>query len=318
MEKNLNKQMNPNIKYMVHVECMTFNHAPYIVDTMNGFVKQKTSFPFICTIIDDASSDGEVAVIDSYLKECFLMNDSDSFVEETDNYRLLFSRHKENVNCYFVVIFLKYNHYSIQRDKQPYLAIWRGQSKYTAFCEGDDYWKDENKLQKQVDCLEKHPNSVLCYTSFESIDEHGNITHNRYRPLVCYSGYVFEELLKSNFVQTVTVMCRVDMCEKAVELTRMRNTKYDYAFFLELALMGDFEYIDEITSVYRICQESASHSKSLNKEIKFAFETQSIKWVYEELRNHNISLLKKYCLRIKLALVVTIKHYIRNILSFKH
>ena len=56
-------------KWMVRVRCMTFNHASYIEDAMNGFTIQQTDFPFVCTIIDDASTDGEQEVIKNYLQD---------------------------------------------------------------------------------------------------------------------------------------------------------------------------------------------------------------------------------------------------------
>ena len=60
-------------KYMVRVSCMTYNHASYIEDAMNGFCMQETSFPFVCTIVDDASTDGEQDVIQKYLNEHFVL-----------------------------------------------------------------------------------------------------------------------------------------------------------------------------------------------------------------------------------------------------
>lgn len=77
-------------KWMVCTRCVTFNQAPYIEDAMNGFTMQQTTFPFVCTIIDDASTDGEPQVIRQYLQEHFDLEDK-SVVrnEETDDYVLL-------------------------------------------------------------------------------------------------------------------------------------------------------------------------------------------------------------------------------------
>ena len=65
--------MVENMKYEVCVRCMTFNQAKYITETMNGFVIQKTNFPFVCCIIDDASTDGEQEVIMKYVYENFVI-----------------------------------------------------------------------------------------------------------------------------------------------------------------------------------------------------------------------------------------------------
>ena len=158
--------MNEQEKYdwMVYVSCLTYNHAPYVEDAMNGFTMQKTDFPFVCCIVDDASTDGEQEVIKKYLNEHFDLADKKVVrQEETDDYVLTFARHKTNSNCFFAVFYLKYNHYSIKKPKAPYLAQWRDKAKYIALCEGDDYWIHPLKLQKQVDFMEDHPDCSLCF-----------------------------------------------------------------------------------------------------------------------------------------------------------
>ena len=90
------------INYLVRVSCMTFNQASYIEDAMNGFTMQETKFPFVCIIVDDASTDGEQEVIEGYLKEHFDLEDKAIVQqEETDDYVRTFARHKSNYNCYF-------------------------------------------------------------------------------------------------------------------------------------------------------------------------------------------------------------------------
>ena len=141
--------MEQHNKYMVRVSCMTYNHADYIVDSMNGFVIQQTSFPFVCTIVDDASTDGEQVIIKKYVSENFdLQQTAIAYEKDTDYGHVTFARHKSNRSCYFAVIYLKENHYSQQKSKVPYLKEWLD-TKYVAFCEGDDFWIDKNKLQKQ-------------------------------------------------------------------------------------------------------------------------------------------------------------------------
>jgi glycosyltransferase involved in cell wall biosynthesis len=129
---------------------------------MNGFTMQQTEFPYVCCILDDCSTDGEQEVIKKYLQENF--NLEDKLVvrkEETDDYVLCFAQHKVNENCFFLVLFLKYNHYSIKKAKLPYLAEWNHNAKYLAMCEGDDYWIDNYKLQHQVVFLDSHPEYMM-------------------------------------------------------------------------------------------------------------------------------------------------------------
>ena len=125
-------------EYMVRVQCMTYNHAPYIEDAMNGFCMQETDFPYVCVIVDDASTDGEPEVIKYYLEKNFDLQGSQYFREEdTGDYHLIFAKHKINPNCYFGVLLLKYNHWKKKKAKAPYFEEW-SRSKYIALCEGDD------------------------------------------------------------------------------------------------------------------------------------------------------------------------------------
>lgn len=154
-----------NDNYLIRVSCPTFNHTLYITDAMNGFAMQQTSFPFVCTIIDDASTDGEQEVIQDYLRDHFDLQDSAVSYEKNMAYgQLIFARHKTNVNCHFAILLLRENHYSQHKSKAPYIVEW-DRTKYVATCEGDDYWTDPLKLQKQVDYLEAHPECTLCFTN---------------------------------------------------------------------------------------------------------------------------------------------------------
>jgi hypothetical protein len=133
---------------------------------------QQTEFPFICTIFDDKSTDGEQEVIRNYLDENFIMNGNTiQMIKETDDYVLIYTRHKTNINCYFAVYFLKYNHYSIRKAKYPYFKGWEDSAKYIAICEGDDYWTDPMKLQKQVNVMKKHPECTMCCSNGFSYSE---------------------------------------------------------------------------------------------------------------------------------------------------
>ena len=94
-------------KWMVCVRCYTYNQSRYINDALNGFVIQQTNFPFICTIIDDASTDGEPEILESYFHDHFDIGNKDIFRNEKyETHSLLYAQHKENKNCFFAVILL--------------------------------------------------------------------------------------------------------------------------------------------------------------------------------------------------------------------
>ena len=95
-------------KFKVCCKCFTFNQAKYITEAMNGFTMQQTSFPFVCTIVDDASTDGEQDVIRKYLEDNFDFSEgSVAYHKETDYAHITYAQHKTNKNCYFAVLYLK-------------------------------------------------------------------------------------------------------------------------------------------------------------------------------------------------------------------
>ena len=131
----------------------------YVKDTLDGIVKQQTNFPFLVILVDDASTDGQQCLISEYISNHF----NQFSVHQVDNQdaHIVFSQHKSNNNCYILSILLKYNHYSINKSKLEYYKDWITNCKYEASCEGDDYWIDSRKLQKQVNYMEEHSGCVL-------------------------------------------------------------------------------------------------------------------------------------------------------------
>ena len=160
--------------FLVGVRCMTYNHHAYIEDAMNGFTMQQTTFPFVCAIIDDASTDGEPDVILRYMNDHFdLAPESGARQWETDEARFLYARHRQNPNCYFGIVLLKTNYYSQHKSKEHLMTQWLSDVKYYALCEGDDYWIEPNKLQMQVDFMESNPDYTLCGTNGLVIWDYG-------------------------------------------------------------------------------------------------------------------------------------------------
>lgn len=240
--------------FVVCVHCATFNHASYIVDAMNGFTMQETSFPYVCCIIDDASTDGEPEVIRKYLQDNFDLEDK-SVVrnDETDDYVLCFARHKTNKNCFFAVFWLKYNHYSIKKTKRVYLDEWDSNSKYIALCEGDDYWIVQDKLEKQIEFLEQHKDYTMvcnktkllsvrqnkyigenyCYNKSRTVDAEDVI--NRTGLFISTCSIVYRKSVKDNYPE-YCVKCKVG----------------DYPLQIMCAMKGKVYYYNETMSVYRV------------------------------------------------------------------
>lgn len=294
-------------KPLVCARCITYNQAPYIVDAMNGFCMQQTTFPFVCAIIDDCSIDGEQEVIRNYLHKHFDLEDQ-SVVrnEETDDYTLTYARHKSNHNCFFAIVYLKYNHYSIGKAhlKNQYIKKWFDETKYIAQCEGDDYWTDPLKLQKQVDFLESHPECGLVYTDYsEYIQNLHKMNNDMIKSGRRSQVNSFEEhLLKAAYIAPPSWLYRRE--SKPIEEFN-KNTKFidgSFSLALEFFQHSQVFFMKDTTCVYRVLENSASHFKSWkedylyhknvhNQQLFFAQKYRA----HEDIVNQiNVTFYKKY------------------------
>ena len=132
-------------KPIVSIRCLAYNHKKYISRALDSFLSQRTSFPFEIIVHDDASTDGTTDIIREY---------------------------EEKYPSIVKPIYEKENMYSKDWNcvEKSIDACIKG--KYVAICEGDDYWCDPLKLQKQVEFMERHSNCYLCThnTKFHYVD----------------------------------------------------------------------------------------------------------------------------------------------------
>ncbi len=295
--------MEQQYKYMVRVSCITYNHAPYIEEAMNGFCMQETTFPFVCVIVDDASIDGEQEVIKKYLQEHFDLEDN-SVVrnEETEDYCLSFAQNKKNKNCYFGVLLLKYNHYSIKKPKLPYFSEWQDNAKYCALCEGDDWWTNPQKLQMQVEFLETHLDYVLCFGDAKRIDTDNlrmrgsinQLSRRQNKNETSSKEERFFRVLNGYYhIQTLTVLYR------SCAIKNRPQEKYSFMMgdtnlWLHLSQQGNFHYFEDTLGVYNLHQGSASHSMSSGA--RFALSMFEMRCYYCEEYGYAIpnSVKKRY------------------------
>ena len=229
---------------------MTFNHAKYITDTVNGFCMQKTDFPFVSCIFDDASTDGEPEVIRKYVEEKF---EIPMITEETDDYNLVLARHKSNANCYFIVLYLKHNHYSIKKDKNAYVKKWIDGADYLALCEGDDYWTDPLKLQKQVDFLEGNPEYSL---TFHNAIEHweDDSAEDRQFSNIEDKDYSGTDIFSHWVIPTASAVLRKDVytSKKYIDLCKKNDTPIgDNLVWISASYLGKLRGMAFCASVYR-------------------------------------------------------------------
>lgn len=241
----------PNFK--VAVRCFTFNQAKFVKDTLDGFCMQKTTFPYICMIVDDASTDGEQDVIKKYLNTNFLMTDSaTTYTKETDYATISYAQHKENSNCFFVILFLKENHYSQRKAKMPYLKEWREGVEYEAMCEGDDYWIDPYKLQKQIDIFEDNPDCMLTFHAVKEIYMK-NYSFDHIRASVENREYSGVEWFLTRPSQFASFMLRLKIYDDEFYKTKVEG-KFpagDIPLLLACSRIGRIIGISDVMSVYR-------------------------------------------------------------------
>lgn len=222
----MNNWVSDTSKPMVAIRCLTYNHAEYIRQTLEGFLIQKTTFPFWICVLDDASTDGNQDIIREYEKKysnifkCFYLK------ENTWNkpYRLAHAK--------------------------PYLDT-SNQAKYIALCEGDDYWTDPFKLQKQVDFLEANEEYSACFHNAEVLNEKGEkiLFHKK----ALNDTYNFDEIIAGWFVPTASLLFRndPDLQKTMSDFTKYKILSDDRLYLALLGDLGKIKYMPESMSVYR-------------------------------------------------------------------
>lgn len=288
--------MENDYKYMVSVRCITFNHAPYIIDAMNGFVMQKTTFPVVTLIVDDASTDSEQDIIRQYVSKNF---QEPYQTDDTPDYELICANHNENPNCTFVIFLLKYNHYRKKKSKLAYLAPWSEKSKYYAMCEGDDYWIDSSKLQEQVSFLESHPSYVMSHTAikyyFEEEKKYLDSKDLDNNSKIINEGLTLEKILLGYRIQPCTVVCRQDVYNLA-----KRNDPFlfggnfkmgDTQLWYQIKKEGDIYFYPQVCAIYRKHIGSATIANSVNDQLRFSLSSAELR-MYLAKRD---GLSEKFC-----------------------
>lgn len=252
---------------LVTIRCTTYNHEPYVRQCLEGFVMQKTTFPFEAVVHDDASTDGTAAIIREYAEK---YPDIIKPIYETENQ---YSKHDGSLN-------------------RILNAHMRG--KYMAMCEGDDYWTDPFKLQKQVDFLEEHPDCGMCYTRVKYFSQQEKRFLYEWGK---NSDSAIELLKKGNVIPTLTAVLRWNLYQEYIldVHPELRNWKMgDYPLWLWLSFHSRIKFIPDVTGVYRVLESSASHSKDVHKVIGFAKSGFDIRCFFAKKFCGNSSHVYKY------------------------
>lgn len=222
---------------LISILCTVYNHEPYLRQCLDGFVMQKTNFAFEAIVHDDASTDGSAAIIREYAEK---YPDIIKPIYETENQ---YSKKDGSLT-------------RIMND-----AI-HPDVKYIAICEGDDYWIDPHKLQKQFDFLENNKDYVLAYTDCKVFHQERLSLEYVKRSMqeIPDNDFYFDFLLEKNVVPTLTVLIRKSLYVEACHF--INGPIWDRMLWIYLSKKGKFKFMNEPTGVYRILRESMSHSNS--------------------------------------------------------
>lgn len=214
--------------------CITYNHASYIQEAIDSFLMQETNFPFEILVHDDASTDGTTKIVLDYAQ-----------------------KYPEIIKP----IIQTENQYTKGGLINPRFVFPKTRGKYIALCEGDDYWTDNKKLQKQVAFLERNPGYVITYTNGQAFDENGNLDVDFGASTRDLDA---EELIKARSLHTLTTCFRNVIKEIPLDLLSARYG--DLIMWSLLGAHGKGKYLADIKpAAYRI-HDGGVHSKKTRKQ----------------------------------------------------
>ena len=258
------------IQPIVSICCITYNHGKYIRDAIEGFLMQKISFPIEILIHDDASTDKTADIIREY---------------------------KLKYPDIIKPIYQTENQYSKGISISATYQFPRARGKYIALCEGDDYWTDPYKLQKQVDFLEANAEYGLVSTDIDLIDENGKHIPDNNMVLKQRANYKptvdFFDLLKVNHVNTLTVCVRAYLMKELAGRVAKENLwfVYDYWFWLNISLKCKIGILSEKMAAYRVHSGGVSRQNNFFNVIKALVRKDAL---YQALKQNRLNTKQFY------------------------
>lgn len=214
---------------MVSVICMAYNHEKYIRRCLDGFVNQKTNFKYEVLINDDASTDKTADIIREYEM-----------------------KYPEIIKP----IYQTENQYSQGVSIVKTQLIPRTQGIYIASCEGDDYWIDNYKLQKQFDFMESHPEYSMCVhrAIYRSVNNEGSFTDNVVPKILKGQDFNVEDTILGGgaLVATNSMFRRKELFLNMPSCFKAKGFS-DYQTIMYATMVGKLYCFEDVMSVYNYC-----------------------------------------------------------------
>lgn len=219
--------MNKNVEPLVSICCLAFNHERYIKQSIEGFLMQQTNFNFEILIHEDCSKDKTADIIREYV-----------------------AKYPDIIKPIYQIE----NQYSKGVNVNSKIQFPRAKGNYIAMCEGDDYWTDPLKLQKQVDFMEENKDISLCFHNSEVVFETSTNKEDRGLKIVTENrAFGAHEILKQWVIPTASVLFRKDLLNRRYyDIADNKKFMYgDIILFLSLAERGTLFGQSDFMSVYR-------------------------------------------------------------------
>lgn len=233
---------------LVAIKCLTYNHGPYIRQCLDGFVMQETDFTFIAIVHDDASTDNTADIIREYAEK---YPDIIKPIYETENQ---YSKHDGSLR-------------RVVNNAIPKSV------KYIAMCEGDDYWIDPSKLQKQVCFLENNPEHTLCFHNAKIIygnkelEQHYRLKHKDTFYNIEDRDYSNVEIYENWIIPTASVVFKKKILNSDIYQKAINSGKFRYGdiiLFLSCCHYGKIRGFKDIMSVYRRLESGMVFQDNVN------------------------------------------------------
>lgn len=211
---------------IVSICCITYNHEHYITEALDGFLMQKVNFKYEIIIGDDCSTDHTRKIVEEYIQK------------------------------YPNIVRLVKQAPNVGAIKNQIKTLNEAKGKYIALCDGDDYWTDSSKLQRQVDFMESHKDCAICSHYTQVINEEGALVYENLSPVALEFTYGDVLLGKREETRVCSMLIKNNYLIKQISRQHWLYHTYGTDTFFKLYTVahshGKIYVLPEVMAVYRL------------------------------------------------------------------